>query len=245
MKASGYSLDHFLESKKVYDEALRLDSNLVAALVSRSRASVEIVRLDPRADRDGLLRDADQLTSRAVALDGDDPRAWAARGWALAWQRRWEESLTAYRESLRITPNRGATINYMAIVLLWSGRAEESLPWIDKALASEGGALFADLLQRKCSAYMLLGRYEEAVAACEKSAGLGGDVFTYIYLTAAYAQQGEDAKAVAAREQLFKLWPNFALARWKVLSASDSPVYSQQAETHLFTGLRKAGVPEN
>jgi len=67
---------------------------------------------------------------------------------------------------------------------------------------------------------------------------------TYIYLTAAYAQQGEDVKAVAAREQLFKLWPNFALARWKFLTASDSPVYWQQLETHLFTGLRKAGVPE-
>ena len=91
----------------------------------------------------------------------------------------------------------------------------------------------------------MLGRYEEAIAACEKSAGLGGDVFTYIYLTAAYAQQGQHAKAVAAREQVSRLWPNFALARWKLLVASDSPVYWQQAETHLFTGLRKAGVPEN
>jgi tetratricopeptide (TPR) repeat protein len=244
IEQSGYSLDHFLESKKVYDEALRLDPNVVAALLSRAYVSVEIVRLDPRADHDGLLRDAEQLTSRAVALDGDDPRVWAARGWALAWQRRWEESLTAYRESLRISPNRGGTINYMAIVLMWSGRAEESLPWIDKALVSEGGALFADLLQRKCGVYTLLGRYEEAVAACEKSAGLGGDVFTYVYLTAAYAQQGKDVKAAAAMEQVFKLWPNFALARWKLLSASDNPIYWQQVQTHLFTGLRKAGIPE-
>ena len=135
-------------------------------------------------------------------------------------------------------------MNSMAIVLLWSGRAEESLPWIDKALASEGGAQFADLLQRKCGAYVILGRYEEAVAPCEKSAGLGGDVFTYIYMTAAYAQQGQDAKAAAAREQLLKLWPDFALTRWKSLTASDSPVYWQQVETHLFAGLRKAGVPE-
>jgi class 3 adenylate cyclase/TolB-like protein len=241
----GYSLDRFLAAKKAYDEALRRDPNLVSALVGRARMNVEIARVDTQADRQGLLREADELTSRAVALDHDDPRAWAARGWVLAWQRRWEESLTAYRESLRIVPNRGATINYMAIVLLWSGRAEEALPWLDQALASERGALFADLLQRKCGAYMMLGRYEEAVAACLKSAGLGGDVFTYIYLTAAYAQQGDDAKAVATRDQVFKLWPNFALARWKVLSASDSPVYWQQVETHLFTGLRKTGIPEN
>jgi len=248
IEGGGYSLDRFLAAKKAYDEALRLDPNLVSALVSRAYVNVEIVRLDTRADRQTLLREADELTGRAVALDHDDPRTWAARGWVLAWQRRWEESLTAYRESLRIVPNRAGTINYMAIVLNWSGRAEESLHWIEKALASEaseGGALFADLLQRKCGAYMMLGRYAEAVAACEKSAGLGGDVFTYIYLTAAYAQQGADAKAVAAREQVFKLWPNFALARWPLLTASDSPVYWQQLETHVLTGLRKAGVPEN
>jgi TolB-like protein/Flp pilus assembly protein TadD len=240
----GYALDHFVQARKEYDEALRLDPNLVSALLARSYASVEQVRLDPRADREGLLREADQLTRRAVALDGGDPRVWSSRGWVLAWQRRWQEALTAYQESLRIAPDRGATINSLAIVLLWSGRAEESLPWIDKALASEGGALFADLLQRKCGANTLLGRYEEAISACEKSAGLGGDVATYIYLTAAYAQQGEDAKATATREQVFKLWPDFTLARWRSLMVSDSPVYWQQIETHLFTGLRKAGVPE-
>jgi TolB-like protein len=240
----GYALDHFVQARKEYDEALRLDPNLVSALLARSYASVEQVRLDPRADREGLLREADQLTRRAVALDGGDPRVWSSRGWVLAWQRRWQEALTAYQESLRIAPDRGATINSLAIVLLWSGRAEESLPWIDKALASEGGALFADLLQRKCGANTLLGRYEEAISACEKSAGLGGDVATYIYLTAAYAQQGEDAKATATREQVFKLWPDFTLARWRSLIVSDSPVYWQQIETHLFTGLRKAGVPE-
>jgi adenylate cyclase len=242
---SGYSLDHFIEAKRTYDAALRLDPNLVSAPLSSSWASVEYVRLDPRADREALLREADQLTNRAVALDGGDPRVWAARGWVLAWQRRWEESLTAYRESLRIAPNRGATINSMAIVLIWSGRAEESLPGIDRALVSEKGALFADLLQRKCQANTLLGRYGQAIEACEKSAGLGGDVFTHLYMTAAYAQQGEETKAAAAKQQVFKLWPKFGLARWPSLTASDNPVYWQQMETHVFSGLRRAGVPEN
>jgi tetratricopeptide (TPR) repeat protein len=206
--------------------------------------NVDIARLDPRADREGLLREADQLTSHAVALDGDDPRVWTTRGWVLAWQRRWEEALTAYRESLRIDPNRGSTISGMAVVLFWSGRAEESLPWIDKALTSESGPVSALLLQRKCGAYLYLGRYEEAVAACEKSAGLRSDGITYVYLTAAYAQHGDDAKAVATKEQLFKLWPDFTLARFVSLIASDNPVYWKGVETHLFGGLRKAGVPE-
>ena len=242
----GYSLDHILEANRLYDEALRHDPNLVAALLSSANTRTQLTRLDPRADRDGLLRDADQFTNRAMALDGGDPRVWSTRGWVLAFQRRWEESLIAYRESLRIYPTRVATINRMAIVLGWSGRAEEALPWVEKALAAEGaGSDAADLLQRKCVIYVLLARYEDAIPECEKSAALGGDVFTYIFLTAAYAHQDDNAKALAAKAQLLKLWPDFALSRYKQLSPSDNPVYWQQIESHLFTGLRKVGVPEN
>src|SRR4029453_8741426 len=107
-----------LEARKLYDEAFRLNPNLVLALVSRAYVSLDIARTDPPADREGLLREADQLTRHAVALDGDDPGVWNARGWVLAFQRRWEESLTAYRESLRIAPNRGPSIHNMALGLL-------------------------------------------------------------------------------------------------------------------------------
>ena len=132
----------------------------------------------------------------------------------------------------------------MALVMVWSGRAEEALPWIDKALAFESGAGLGALLARKCYVHLLLGRYEEAVAECERSAGLAGDGVTYVFLTAAYAQHGDNAKAVATREQLFKRWPDFTLARWVSFVPSDNPVYWQAAEAHLFGGLRKAGVPE-
>jgi tetratricopeptide (TPR) repeat protein len=132
----------------------------------------------------------------------------------------------------------------MAAVLLWSGRAEESLPWIDKALADESVETSAYLLTRKCGANMYLGRYDEAVAACEKSAGLYTVPLTYVYLTAAYVQRGDDAKAMAAKKQLLKLWPEVTLARFRSLAPSDNPVYLQARETNLFGGLRKAGVPE-
>ena len=68
-----------LEAKKLYEEASRLDPNLVAALISRAAVNGNIARIDPRADREGLLREADQLTSRAMALDGDNPRVWVVR----------------------------------------------------------------------------------------------------------------------------------------------------------------------
>ena len=208
-------------------------------------ASIEVARLDPRADRDALLREADQLTNRAMALESGDPRVWAARGWVLAQQRRLDESLTAFEQSLRIAPHRTGTMHMMAMMLIWSGRAEESLPWIDKALEYEGERADPCLYQRKCSAYTLLGRYEAAAIACEKSAALGSDASTYPYLTAVYAQLGEHAKAASAKEQLVRGWPGFTLERWKLFIPSDNKVYWDQVEKHLFAGLRKVGVPEN
>ena len=237
------SLDALLKARKLYGEALRIDPNLLMALVSRAGASIDVARLDPRADRDALLREANQLTNRAMALDASDPRVWVARGWVLAHQRRLEESLAAYEQSLRIAPHRAKTLNDMSIVMIWSGRAEESLPWIDKALEYEGRA-DPILYQRKCSAHTLLGRYQDAVAACEKSAALGADASTYVYLTAVYAQLGERARAASAKEQLLRGWPDFTLARWKLFITSDNKVYWEQVEKHLFAGLRKAGIRE-
>jgi len=237
-------LDQLREERKLYGEALRLDPNLVAALIGRAGTSLDIARLDPSADRDALLRESDQLTNRALALDSGDPRVWDMRGWVLAVQRRSEESLTAFRESLRIAPNRGSTITSMVIALIWSGRAEEALPWIDNALEHESGRMLADLCQKKCYANMLLGRYDVAAPACEKSAAMGGDWPTYLYSTAVYAQLGQNAKATSAKEQLLKRLPDFTLERWRLFITSDNKVYWDQVETHLFAGLRKVGIRE-
>ena len=49
---------------------------------------------------------------------------------------------------------------------------------------------------------------------------------------------------MAAKEQVLKLWPDFAISRWKAQTPSDNAVYWQQADTHLFAGLRKVGLPE-
>ena len=66
---SGYSLSHAREAKKLYDEAFHLDPNSVTVLITRAYANIQIALLDPRADREGLLREADQLTSHVVASD--------------------------------------------------------------------------------------------------------------------------------------------------------------------------------
>ena len=92
---------------------------------------------------------------------------------------------------------------------------------------------------------MALGRYEEAIVACEKDAALADSWPPHAYLTAAYALLGNDSKAQAEKAKLLTQRPGFSIADHKTLKISDVPAYLQQTETHLYAGLRKAGIKEH
>ena len=127
--------------------------------------------------------------------------------------------------------------------MVHAGRPDEALLWMDKASAVDPDATGLAILMR-CRAYQALGRYDDAIAACEKSV-VGEDYWIpHAYLVAAYAQKGETAKAEAEKMILLKQQPGMTIADLKALRLSNEPAYLQQTETHLYAGLRKAGIPE-
>ena len=81
--------------------------------------------------------------------------------------------------------------------------------------------------------------------ACEKSLALEDFWAGYLYLAAAYAHKGDLAKASVAKTELLKRRPDMSIARFKARKLSDNPIFQQQTETHIYAGLRKAGIPEN
>jgi hypothetical protein len=90
-------------------------------------------------------------------------------------------------------------------------------------------------------ASVLAGRFTEAVAFGEEARrhyGAGGP--TYRFLAAAYAQLGENEKASEALATLFKFEPAVTVSHLR----SFLPYQNKQQATRLWTGLRKAGMPE-
>jgi tetratricopeptide (TPR) repeat protein len=165
---------------------------------------------------------------------------------ALWRQWRWNEAFEANTEALRIDPYRNTTLGNRGLLLNFTGRPEEALPLLEQAIALDPrGPGVASYLQFQCRAYLGLGRYDDAIAACEKSLALEDYWIRYLYLVAAYAQKGDLAKAGVAKTELLSRQPGMSIARIKAQRISDNPIYQQQAETHIFAGLRKAGIPEN
>ena len=240
------SLNGLLQARKLYEAALRLDNASAAALMGIGWTLNIQLQDDPAVDHDRVVKELDEISSRAIRADRANPNAWLLRQSALWRQWRWNEAFEANAEALRIDPYRNFALGERGLLLNLTGRPEEALPLLEQAIALDPrGPGVAGYLQYQCRAYLQLGRYDDAILACEKSLALEEYWFRYLYLVAAYAQKGDLAKAAVAKTELLKRQPGMSIARIKAIKASDNPIFQQQAETHLYAGLRKAGIPEN
>jgi class 3 adenylate cyclase/TolB-like protein len=233
-------------ARALYEEALRHDPNLVDALLGLCATNSSRRYHDPEADTLALMKERDDWTLRAVRVDRDDPRAWAVRAGALMDVGRWDDALAANAEALRIDPYRASAYHSRGFMLIQVARAEDALPLFDKVVAMnpryEGDAY---LHHNRCFAYMTLKRYPEAVASCEKARALGDYWFFALRLMAAYALNGEMAKAAEIRPEVLRRQPKVSIA-WirRMRGGATHPVYLQQREETFIEGLRRAGIPE-
>jgi len=243
-----YSPTAWADARKLYDMALRLDPNETGALMGQALALSAALHfdLDPRADRDRLIAEYDALTVRLVTTAGREPQAWDLRADALAWQWRWEAVLEAHAKSQALDPTRLRTAIHRVEILYRMGRPTEALALADqlRALRPQDFESNYLMLNARCEAMLALGRYADAIAACEKQLALGDSRSAQMYLVAAYALQGDAERARTQKAILLSRKPDFSIARHKALRISDRPAYLEQVEAHLYAGLRKAGIPE-
>jgi tetratricopeptide (TPR) repeat protein len=161
-------------------------------------------------------------------------------------QSQWDGAFEANAEGLRIDPYRTISLEDRADLLISTGRAEEALPVLDQAIALDPRSpAVPHHLQIQCWGYLLLGRYDSAISACEKALAHEDDWRRRVYLVAAYAQKGDMAKAAVEKAELLKLQPKITIAWLNASLVSNNPTWLQQREANLVPGLRKAGIPEN
>jgi adenylate cyclase len=241
------SLAGALEARKLYDLALKSEPDNVDALLGVVHTMLYQLELDAHAHREALVQQIDSLTTRAVSIDPGDSRAWLYRADAFARQRRWAAAFEANDKAQELDPTRAGVLMDRAQLLIYTGQPVDALRMVDQALAldprdpQDAGW---GLLQR-CRANVALGRFQEAVKACEQSVAQDDWWMTHLYLTAAYAQLGDLSKANTERVMLLKQRPGLTISAFRELRLSDDEAYLAQTERYLVSGLRKAGIDES
>ena len=231
------------EARKRYEAALRLDPNFVPALSDVAKLYEFELEEGPNPDHKLIAEKMDALTERAVSLDPSDDFAWVMRAWALDRLGRWDEALSAIDRAEALNQWRPVTFISRSWFMISIGRPADALAAAQRATAIDPPGNYVTQLLT-CNSYFYLGRYEDAVAACEKSGG-GDNWWTIqMYLAAAYVQLGDLNKAKIARDELLKRQPGFTIERYRQTYDSGTPAFFDLVEKHLAPGLRKVGIPE-
>jgi TolB-like protein len=242
----GLQRKEMLPAYALCEQALRIDNRNVRALaILALRLSVQVFNLqsvDPQADR---LR-ADELISRALAVDSNNYLAHYAKSWFLAPQRP-EDAIVEAERTLALNPSFLPVYTSLWIANWAAGRLEKADEYADAALRlGPHDSLAYVFLNDKGMGLFTLSRYEEATDFFKHAIAVNPEyALAYIRLTASLALSGHDAEArdTLRRYLAMPLDVPKTIAQFKARQPDDTPE-SRSYYDRLYEGLRKAGLPE-
>ena len=243
LQGDGQTLQQDLEAKKLLEMAVEKDPTNTFALLSLGVIWDGINDVDPQIDRAKMLSEMERWTQLAVNRDSSDPLAWNARALALADAGRLAAAQRAIDRAMELDPFEPRWVEFKAWLMNMWGRPKETFPLTDQEIALDPENIGLPL-RTNCEAHLLLQQWDQAIADCEKSAGINGDWIVTSFLTAAYANRGDMEKAVAAKNEILKVVPGYTIEQLRNKHYSDEPSYVKMAEATWYAGLRKAGIPE-
>jgi len=239
------------EATSLIERALALDPHSVEA------KSVLASRLAVRAAF-GLAADlqrAQELAEQAVAAAPSYWLAHDARAVVLRMQGRCEEAIVEYQTVFALNPNRVFALDSIARCKLATGSIDEAIPLEEQAIRlSPRDPAIGNFYIRIGQAYLLQSRTDEAIVWLERARAYPSTTpFIQSWLASAYALKGETERAAVELSEAQRLDPDrrfSTIARLRAAGSLGGPGYwgvpkaRALYEATYFTGLRKAGMPE-
>jgi adenylate cyclase len=225
------------EASGLFQRAIDLDPYYADAYAALGFAYYEAVVSGWTEFRAQDLERAEALAKKALALDPATTRAYHLLGAINLFRKRYDLALVQTDRALEINPSDADNYAYRGTILVWAGRAEAALPWLEGALRIDRANGMA--ATRLCMAYFLLRRYAEAVDACDRGLsrdpGRNTQMTARPILAAAYAEMDRPEDAKRERAIVARLWP-FLQARTFAAQFG-----TEEARNHVLEGLKKAG----
>lgn len=180
------------------------------------------------------------LAEKGLSIDPNDPDTLAVLGAIRLFQRRFEDAELASRLAVERGPNLAEVLMWRATVLNYTGRAEEALRLIAKAMRLS--PYFPDwFLGIQGVAYRCLRRFEEAIAADLARLKRNPDnPISDFRLAAIYAELGRHEEACAQIAALLTKNPKASIRQvW-----ASEPYQNADEMSRYLDLLRTAGLPE-
>src|SRR5262245_22393418 len=191
---------------------------------------------DPPAD----VQQAGELARQVLANDEHlSPQVARLANWLLSFvlvqERDFDGALAAANTTVALAPYDAFMLSRLIMVLLQVGRTDQALQWADQ-VATRDPALGWSYNHRRGWAYLVLGRFEEAVDALTQTEFNDA----HLLLAIAYVRLGRLTEARAEVGKMMKINPTITLQTWRLgYSFRDPAILDRYA-----LDLVQAGLPE-
>jgi adenylate cyclase len=233
------------------EQALAIDPNNVRALTWLGIKFFALAQTGVSGDPKGDLERADELVSKALALDPNWTVSHHIKGAILRFQARYPEAVAEHERALALDPSYVGAAGDLGFDYGMHGDSDKSLEYFDKAIResphdSQLGAWYGG----KAVANFGLKNYDQAIDWARQAIAINPNYVQWIHATlvAALALAGQEAEAREALKRYLALpstGPLKTIAAWKAyLSTQGGGPARVEANERVYEGLRKAGMPE-
>jgi TolB-like protein len=225
------------EAKGLFEKAIGIDPCYGFAHALLAQLCCGIWQ-DDSSDSEAALQEAYTNAKRAVELDENDSACLSAMSSVHYLRGSFDLSLQYLRRATEINPNNQWCTADMGCLLNCVGRADEALNWFGRAKETDPYFDPPWFWRGYGRAYMLLHRYQEALAMFENTSTRND---RHVALMAGcHAQLGEMEQAKALAAECLAMNPKFSIGRYMVKAPFKSPVDAAD----LVACLKKAGLPD-
>jgi TolB-like protein/Tfp pilus assembly protein PilF len=237
---------------RLCEQALDADPDNVLALGALSVKAWLPAALGFTADPEADFRRADELVSKALALDPNFAGAHMVKANILRLQGHRDEAIAENERAIALDPAMADAVESLGVDYMGLGQFDKSLEYLDKAIRlsphDPNPGFWYDF---KGVDYFGLKQYDQAVEWTRRSIAVNSNVnpMAHAALIAAFALTGHDGEAREALQRYLAIPPTAlkTIAAWRsYMMAHDASAYPPYLEfsNRLIDGLRKAGMPE-
>jgi len=232
------------------EQALAIDPNNVRALVALSVKYYLPILYGLKGD----LKKADELISRAIAVDPNFADAHDVKSWIFTIQQRFDEAVAENERAIALNPAKIDSVASLAFDYQFLGQFEKSLENFDRAIRlSPRDSLLNGRYGGKANNYLALKQYDQAIDWARRAIAVDPHNVPHAHATliATLELTGRESEAREALQRYLALPLDGlkTISAWKAWKATytnkDSDPRYLEMWNQQIEGLRKAGMPED
>jgi TolB-like protein/Tfp pilus assembly protein PilF len=237
--------EHMIKARELFEKALESDPNCVCCLGYLSASHLVDFRRGFSESPADSYKLGVEIANKALGLSEESAGVQRLIAFVYFLQRQHDKAIISAKKAISIEPNYADAYNNLGRYLHYSGKPEEGIGMVKKAMRLHPYYRPIYLLEL-VNCYRMAGKYEEAIDANKillerAQKGEFNLFFPHLLFAEIYMEIGQKDKARSHAAKVLKANPKFSLNSWR-----KTQFYKDPADTERrLKALRKVGLPEN